>query len=1064
MGRSVIKAQLMQMLDTRRGEGSRVALLLIMSFFMGVFLATMGVASQTLFLEHFNEKTDLPTALLVSGICGLVATVLYNFLQNKIPFRILATMSLLVIGGLTAFIEFGEGYFKDPNTIYFFSFAQLIPFTFITYLVFWGAFGRMFNLRQSKRLVGVVDQGAMIASFLAYFSIPQLLKLIDNDTTDLYTIALVSITLFLITFFYLSVRHLKKGKSFAEEKAEYKKMRFIEFFQNKYMFYMALFIIMSVLALNFVSYSFLNVATLYATSGGLNLANFIAYFEMTVVIFCFLMENIATDRLIAEYGMRVPLLINPLLIIFFTVVALGLGFAFGYTPDKNLFVVFFLVIALSKLIVQSLKDSLDNPTFKLYLLPIESHLRIDVQTKIEGVVTALAAVLAGGLIILINRVEIFDLLYITIFTIPLLLVWLIAANRMHKHYKFRLQETLLSNKRKALNKEEKKYTVSTVLEKEVNSSVEEKVIYGLKLMEKMEPTLFETTLIRLAKSDTPRIRAFATEKIQALGLQIDPQKNEIRTLAERAAGELEDSDLLSISPEKLLKLSKSVKQADRVLAAKLLRKLIGPKTIFMLLELLRDVDPRVRYEALATARKVKRQETWPVLIELLGSPSFCHHAAAALREVGESVLPTLEAAFHKSGQGDMVMLRIVQIMGRIGGRYALQLLWKKADYPDKRIVKQILFSLRYINYQAKEKEQRNVVNLLEGEISKTLWNLTALHELPDHKDFAYLREALKEEVADNYDHVYILLSILYDPESVQLVRENIETGEPDNIAFAMELLDLFIDQELKPKLLPLLDDSSTPEKLKHLQIFFPRESYNPIQVINYILNRDFNLNNRWTKVCAIHASAYIHDFRVSRGLVAQMFNSDKLLQETAAWVIYNKDRPAYDAIVERLPERDKKFLDSSIENNQLLDGLEDGFFLWIEKVMFIKQLFAFHNIHGSLLSDLADRITPIDLQFAEKVKVNADDHNSTIFITAHGEVRLKYNDIEVATLKKGDVYGELFQDGAIEKVNVLEATKRSVVFAINLMDFYFVLANHHELVQGLIKNVTQRNTTNLLPS
>ncbi len=89
-----------------------------------------------------------------------------------------------------------------------------------------------------------------------------------------------------------------------------------------------------------------------------------------------------------------------------------------------------------------------------------------------------------------------------------------------------------------------------------------------------------------------------------------------------------------------------------------------------------------------------------------------------------------------------------------------------------------------------------------------------------------------------------------------------------------------------------------------------------------------------------------------------MFNTDRLLQETAAWVIFNKDRKVYNTIAERLPEKDKKFLDSSIENNQLLDGLNDGFFLFIEMVMFIKQSSAFRQIHGLLLSDLADKIIP----------------------------------------------------------------------------------------------------------
>jgi hypothetical protein len=272
----------------------------------------------------------------------------------------------------------------------------------------------------------------------------------------------------------------------------------------------------------------------------------------------------------------------------------------------------------------------------------------------------------------------------------------------------------------------------------------------------------------------------------------------------------------------------------------------------------------------------------------------------------------------------------------------------------------------------------------------------------------------------------------------------------------MELLDLFVDPELKPKLLPLLDDTSTEVKLRLLQLHYPRESYTPIQVINYLMNRDFNVNNRWTKACAIHASAFMSDFRISRGLVAQVFNSDRLLQETAAWVVYNKDKRAFGEIRERLPQRDKKFLDSSIENNQLLDGLDDGFFLEIEMVMFIKQLSVFRDIHGSLICDLADKITPLELQMGERIKLPAQEENKIILIVAHGEVKLTDQDRMLAVLKKGSVYGDLFQEGPALSAGEVVATERTILFRINLLDFYFVMANHHELVQGLIKNITEQ--------
>lgn len=1048
-------------LDLQEGEEGRVTLLLIMSFFMGAFLATFTVAAQTLFLNNFDEKDDLPGAFAIAGAFGIVATVSYNYLQRKIRFQYLAVLSLLVVIAVTAAIEFGNLYFPDKQTIYYYGFTQLIPFTLVILLIFWGAFNRLFNVRQSKRLLGTVDQGALVASLISFFAIPVVLPYLPGENENekaesLYTISLISVVLFTAMFIVLSTKFGGERWSLTQERLKNQKVRVVDFLKNKYLILLSFFIIISIVSLNFVEYSFLSVSTQRFKPE--ELANFLALFEATIVIFSFLFQAFAADRIMVDYGLRVSILVNPILIALFTIGALIIGLTFGYTADSPSFTIFFVMIAMSKLFIYSTKESLDEPAFKLYQLPVDPNIKIDVQTKIEGFVTAFATMLAGGLIYLINKVHIFDLLYITIFTLPLIGLWYFVGNGMYTSYRSTLQKTLIKNKAKIEHKIEQELTVDRVLEREITSTAEDKVLYGLRLMEKIEPALFENSIITLINSKHPHVKAFANEKVQQLGLDRDPSKDQdIRTLASQAAGETEASDLLSISPEKLMKLSKSVKPSDRMLAAKLLRKLISQRTIFILLELLRDVDYNVRHEALKTARKVKRPETWPTLIELLSSPSYCHQATAALIEAGEPVLPVLDTAFHKSGQSDITMLRIVQIIGRIGGDAALDLLWKKADYPDKRIVNQILYSLRYVNYRASGRQANQVMDLLEAEIGKNLWNQAALHELPQTETFQLLRSALREEIRINNDQITMLLSILYDPEAVQLVRENIDSGDPNGVAYAIELMDLFVDQDLKPKLFPLYDDIPVPRKLELLQIYFPRESYNPVQVINYILNRDFNLNNRWTKVCAAYTSAYIPEFRVSRGLIAQMFNRDKLLQETAAWVVYNKDKTVYKTISERLPDRDKRYLDSAIENNQLLDGLNDGFFLGIEMILFLKQLPEFKGISGVLLAGLFDKILPYDLARGEKVGLGAHEQNNPILIVAHGEVLLKEkNDIRF-TLKPGDVFGDLFTNNRNgTNLDTLEAVERSVVFRIDLLDFYFVIANHHEMVEKIIRNATEK--------
>lgn len=124
-------------LNVEEKEQGPVGLLLAMSFLMGLFLATVAVASQSYFLQFFSERDDLPLAILYSGIFGLITTFLYNFLQGRISFRILAIINVLAVIALTAVIEFGDAYVSDIKFLYRFGFMLILPFTFVTQLVFW---------------------------------------------------------------------------------------------------------------------------------------------------------------------------------------------------------------------------------------------------------------------------------------------------------------------------------------------------------------------------------------------------------------------------------------------------------------------------------------------------------------------------------------------------------------------------------------------------------------------------------------------------------------------------------------------------------------------------------------------------------------------------------------------------------------------------------------------------------------------------------------------------------------------------------------------------------------
>src|SRR5690606_23268182 len=321
------------------------------------------------------------------------------------------------------------------------------------------------------------------------------------------------------------------------------------------------------LVVTFVDYSFLNVTTIMLPEK--DIARFISYFGMTVVVFNFLIQSFATHNIVKHYGMRVAMLINPIHIGLFTIAAVVVGYISGHAAGSELFVVFFISIAMSKLFISSLRDALDQQTFRLYLLPLEHNIRIDVQTKVEGIVMALATVLAGALIILLNKVRVFDFFSVTVATIPLVGAWCYISNTLNKGYRITLQNTLAFARTTTDQHRERSYNVPDVLQKGIASNVDGRVMYALRLMEQVEPALFENTVVTLAATGSPRVRKYVEERIRVDRL-VESRRDEIHGLATRAADQVEDSDHIGITLDRLIELGNSRNRNDRLIAARTL--------------------------------------------------------------------------------------------------------------------------------------------------------------------------------------------------------------------------------------------------------------------------------------------------------------------------------------------------------------------------------------------------------------------------------------------------------------------------------------------------------------
>src|SRR5688572_17986030 len=106
---------LLSALNLKTEEQIQVALMLVIGFFMGTFIATFSVTADSLFLSQLSDQ--LNNAFLFAGILGIVSTLLFSFFQTIVKFTKLAIVSMiLVIASVTlvyVLYRFGDTAYHD---------------------------------------------------------------------------------------------------------------------------------------------------------------------------------------------------------------------------------------------------------------------------------------------------------------------------------------------------------------------------------------------------------------------------------------------------------------------------------------------------------------------------------------------------------------------------------------------------------------------------------------------------------------------------------------------------------------------------------------------------------------------------------------------------------------------------------------------------------------------------------------------------------------------------------------------------------------------------------------
>ena len=1046
---------LSSILDIEERENNKVILFTFQSFFIGIFISTFEIGSTSLFLETFSE-TDLPRAFVISGVVGILFTAFFTGLQKKISFSSLTIVNLLLISALTILLRYSFSISEDPQLIYV-VFVLMGPLKVIAFLGFWGMASRIFSLRQGKRLFGLIDSGQVFGAILIGFSTSLIMRVLPS-TKDLLIISSFSI---LITLVLQIVIIGKYKKEITQEKTtdkEAESAKKYNLFRSRYIQFMVVFVVLSTVSVFFIYNSFLTV-TKDQFPESRDLTNFLGFFISMVMIFSFLFKTFLYSKLIQMYGLKVVLIILPILLLLITFSASAVGSVFGFTQATSVnFTLFFILIALSQLFSLSLKNSLEVPAFKILYQPLPKHIRYDIQSRIDGIVNELSAVIAGLILVGLSLLNYIELIHFSYALIIILSLWTFVTIRLYSFYKKTLQESL-SRGTKSTWSVKGEAKIRLLIKEEIDSESPIKVIRSLQLTANYEPNLFEIFIADLLNNKDENLKQFALQKISEYNLislrpvlkeLIEQSTNEpLVQLIKETVTKLNKADDEFSTGEMLRKLSSSRDFEDRIFAAKILGEISYKDQLLLLTDLIKDHNPKVRKAAISALAKTNHPELWPKLVENLNQRICVQAATSAIISIGEKILPTLEQSFYKSGYTSETMLEIIRVYGVIGGKTSEEYLLKKVNYPDGRIVKQALLSLKSCGYMASPDKRSTIHQSIETTISNTLWNLVALDKLEDSNISPLLIESLKNEVKGNFEFLFLLLSLAYEAESIKYVQENIESGTSEGIGYAIELLDILIAEDLKPKLFPLLEDNSLNEKVRQLEPYFPISEFSEEKIVMQIINRNYNYTDRWTKACAIMAVLNFEKPVVTNDIIANLFNQDNLLRECAAWVIYNINEEIYHECTNRIPGKVKSTLDQGIALK-----IQNNYPLLYDLTLSLSKAEVFKTVEKSVLSQLANYFK-ISKSLKNEVILRCEDSdNFNIYFLWNGSVSNIQNEKLDFYVEKGQVFGPLLWDNYSNPDYYFKAEENSTYFVLNedlLFDFMNQYSSFAHAIYTLVK-------------
>nr|WP_256366171.1 MFS transporter [Lewinella sp. W8] len=728
---------------------------------------------------------------------------------------------------------------------------------------FWTMANFVFDVRQAKRLFGLVGAGAIAGGITGGY----LTTLLARPIGARYLVLLAALLLILCLVLtiviwqrFVKVRRskLSRRKTTAEEKAAPHKL----IFQSRYLMLLCGIVAMSVIVAKMVDYQFSALASQRFGDED-RLAAFFGFWYSGFNIIALVIQLTLTHRVVNLVGVSGALLFLP--------GGLGLG------ALVMLFVPGLGAATFSRAVDGSLKQSLSRASAEMLFLPIDEETKKRVKTYIDVFVDTVAGGIGGLSLIFLTKALGVSATMISWFVLIIVIIWLVLVLLIREEYMDAFREQLAhlqpKKERSRMRSRHRKIMASflKVLEEGKLSAHEKELLYVLDRSDALPEKAIEAPIRQLLQHPSANIR---TRVIRNLYLQPHTDfLSEILWLTEdedpsvRAAAfeylfsrtdpgvaalgapflmmpdpHIAGSALVALVTEAAInpkifedwqveqKLREKINQLDEMdppereqwypylLRASSWSKFeLGRNFIERSLE---HEDPDLVRMAIVAAGEANHEDLIPPLLHLIVRPKLRKNVIGALEQYGAGFTGVLPDMIRSGKLSIEQIRRLPSILCRMDSRAAVELL---LDLPRRYVPLDIETrweSIRGLNIIQRDFPNRNIPNwkvqyLLTTEVRRydRLQQALSLHldllsfghseaEIGSRRGMINL---LNQRLSGGFDRIMRLLGMLYPPIDIIPVQRALQDETRKIQLNGLEFLDNLLNINHKRLLMPTLE-------------------------------------------------------------------------------------------------------------------------------------------------------------------------------------------------------------------------------------------------------------------